>query len=43
MNPAPARILLLEDDPAIAKTVVYALERAACTVTHSLLVRDALR
>ena len=43
MNPATARILLLEDDPAIAKTVVYALERAACMVTHSLLVRDALR
>ncbi len=40
---ATARILLLEDDPAIAKTVVYALERAAFAVTHSLLVRDALR
>lgn len=43
MNPASARVLLLEDDPAIARTVVYALERAMCVVTHSLLVRDALR
>ena len=43
MNRTDARILLLEDDPAIAKTVVYALERAAYSVTHSLLVRDALR
>jgi two-component system catabolic regulation response regulator CreB len=43
MNRPDARILLLEDDPAIAKTVVYALERAAFSVTHSLLVRDALR
>ena len=43
MNRTDARILLLEDDPAIAKTVVYALERAAFSVTHSLLVRDALR
>ncbi len=40
---APAHILLLEDDPAIAKTVVYALERASVRVTHSLLVRDAMR
>jgi len=38
-----ARVLLLEDDPAIAHTVVYALERAGLRVTHSLLVRDALR
>ena len=38
-----ARILLLEDDPAIAKTVVYAMERAGMQVTHSLLVRDAMR
>jgi len=43
MTRTDARILLLEDDPAIAKTVVYALERAAFSVTHSLLVRDALR
>ena len=36
-----ARLLLLEDDPAIARTVAYALERDGLTVTHSLLVRDA--
>jgi two-component system catabolic regulation response regulator CreB len=40
---APAHILLLEDDPAIARTVIYAFERAGLRVTHSLLVRDALR
>ena len=37
------RILLLEDDPAIARTVIYALERASLQVAHCLLVRDALR
>lgn len=36
-----ARLLLLEDDPAIARTVVYALERDGLAVTHSLLVQDA--
>jgi two-component system catabolic regulation response regulator CreB len=36
-------ILLLEDDPAIARTVVYAFERAGLRVTHCLLVADALR
>ena len=36
-----ARLLLLEDDPAIARTVAYALERDGLTVTHSLLVQDA--
>lgn len=36
-------LLLLEDDPAIAKTVVYAMERVGLRVTHSLLVRDAMR
>ena len=40
--PAP-HILLLEDDPSIAKTVVYAFERAGLRVTHCLLVADALR
>ena len=35
------RLLLLEDDPAIARTVAYALERDGLTVTHSLLVLDA--
>ena len=37
------RILLLEDDPAIARTVIYALERVGLRVTHCLLVRDALQ
>ncbi len=36
-------ILLLEDDPAIARTVVFALERAGLRVTHCMLVVDALR
>ncbi len=36
-----AKLLLLEDDPAIARTVAYALERDGLAVTHSLLVHDA--
>ncbi|RYF24767.1 MAG: response regulator [Comamonadaceae bacterium] len=36
-----ARVLLLEDDPAIARTVAYALEREGLTIVHSLLLRDA--
>lgn len=36
-------ILLLEDDPAIARSIVYTLERAGMTVTHSLLLGDARR
>lgn len=36
-----ARLLLLEDDPAIARTVVYALQREGLQVTHSLLLQDA--
>jgi two-component system, OmpR family, catabolic regulation response regulator CreB len=39
-KPAP-RVLLLEDDPAIARTVAYALEREGMAVTHVLLVREA--
>jgi two-component system, OmpR family, catabolic regulation response regulator CreB len=35
------QILFLEDDPAIAQTVVYAIERAGYSVCHCLLVRDA--
>jgi two-component system catabolic regulation response regulator CreB len=35
------RLLLLEDDPAIARTVAYALEREGLQVTHSLLLQDA--
>lgn len=35
-------LLLLEDDPAIARTVAYALEREGFTVDHVGLVREAL-
>ena len=35
------RVLLLEDDPAIARTICYALEREGIAVTHSLLIADA--
>jgi two-component system, OmpR family, catabolic regulation response regulator CreB len=42
-NIKSTRILLLEDDPTIAKTVVYALERTGLQVTHCLLLQDALR
>ncbi|RYX89561.1 MAG: response regulator [Comamonadaceae bacterium] len=38
-----SRILLVEDDPAIAKTVIYALERDGLAVTHCLLLGDARR
>lgn len=34
-------VLLLEDDPAIARTVCYALERDGIRCTHSLLLADA--
>jgi two-component system, OmpR family, catabolic regulation response regulator CreB len=34
-------VLLLEDDPAIAGTASFALEREGLTVTHLLLARDA--
>ena len=37
----PAPLLLLEDDPAIAHTVVYALQREGFVVEHVLLVREA--
>jgi len=36
-----AHILLVEDDPAIARTVAYALEREGLATRHSLLLRDA--
>jgi two-component system, OmpR family, catabolic regulation response regulator CreB len=36
-----ARILLLEDDPAIAGTVAFALQREGMAVEHVLLVGDA--
>jgi two-component system, OmpR family, catabolic regulation response regulator CreB len=35
------RVLLLEDDPAIARTVAFALQREGLAVEHVLLVRDA--
>jgi two-component system, OmpR family, catabolic regulation response regulator CreB len=34
-------LLLVEDDPAIAKTVVFALEREGYTVRHCMLLGDA--
>ena len=40
MNPA-SRILLLEDDPAIAGTVAFALQREGFAVDHQLLVGAA--
>ena len=36
-------LLLVEDDPAIARTVVYALQREDFQVDHVLLVREALQ
>lgn len=40
MSNAP-RVLLVEDDPAIARSVLYALERDGMHVTHCLLLADA--
>ena len=37
------RVLLVEDDPAIARSVVYTLERDGLLVTHSLQLLDARR
>jgi two-component system, OmpR family, catabolic regulation response regulator CreB len=39
----PIRVLLLEDDPAIADTVCFALQREGFAVHHVLLVREALQ
>jgi two-component system catabolic regulation response regulator CreB len=39
--PARPRVLLLEDDPAIARTVAFALEREGHAVQHVLLVGEA--
>jgi two-component system catabolic regulation response regulator CreB len=36
-----ARVLLVEDDPAIARSIIFALERDGLAVTHSLLLSDA--
>lgn len=41
--PAPCPLLLLEDDPAIAETVTYALAREGMITTHCLLLQDARR
>lgn len=41
MGAMPPALLLVEDDPAIAHTVVYALRREGFVVDHVLLVRDA--
>ncbi|OOG46231.1 two-component system response regulator CreB [Polaromonas sp. A23] len=38
-----ARILLVEDDPAIARSIIYTLERDGLEVTHCLLLSDARR
>ena len=38
-----ATLLLVEDDPAIAYTVVYALQREGFEVDHVLLLREALQ
>ena len=37
----PPALLLLEDDPAIARTAAYALEREGFRVDHVMLLRDA--
>ncbi|HEY9064167.1 MAG TPA: two-component system response regulator CreB [Burkholderiaceae bacterium] len=39
----PHALLLVEDDPAIAHTVVYALQRDGFAVEHVLLLREALQ
>ncbi|MEQ1804022.1 MAG: two-component system response regulator CreB [Burkholderiaceae bacterium] len=40
-NAMPNKLLLLEDDPAIARTTAYALEREGFAVEHVLLVGTA--
>ena len=37
------QVLLVEDDPAIARSIVYTLERDGMAVTHCLLLGDARR
>ena len=37
------KVLLVEDDPAIARSIVYTLERDGMSVTHCLLLGDARR
>lgn len=38
-----AHILLVEDDPAIARSIIFALERDGLQITHSLFIGDARR
>jgi two-component system, OmpR family, catabolic regulation response regulator CreB len=38
-----AHILLVEDDPAIARSIIFTLERDGLSVIHSLLLSDARR
>jgi two-component system catabolic regulation response regulator CreB len=40
--PGMARVLLVEDEPAIADTLIYALETECFAVTHALTGGDAL-
>lgn len=42
-SPMGTCILLVEDDPAIARTVTYSLEREGWCVIHSVLLQDARR
>ena len=42
-QPMPPHILLLEDEPAIADTLLYALRGEGFAVTHVRLVSEALR
>jgi len=42
-NPPMSRILLVEDEPAIADTLVYALDTECFTVSHESTGRDALK
>jgi two-component system catabolic regulation response regulator CreB len=39
----PTALLMVEDDPAIADTVIYALQRDGFEVDHVPLLRDAMR
>jgi two-component system catabolic regulation response regulator CreB len=40
-SPQSPQVLLVEDDPAIARTVCYALARDGIAASHSLLLADA--
>jgi two-component system catabolic regulation response regulator CreB len=36
-----AHVLLVEDDPAIASSIIFTMERDGLSITHSLLLSDA--